>query len=70
MTIILKPRIIEYLIAKAKRSTLTDSMEEYEEVDASSYFGGNMDDAYWGGFEDGENNLAREILNEYGIKYD
>lgn len=31
-------------------------------VDASDYSGGNFDDAYSGGIDDGQTQLAREVL--------
>lgn len=34
------------------------------------YCGGNYDDAYYGGCEDGEAQLARRLLQEFGDKQD
>lgn len=35
---------------------------EKEDFNPNDNFGGNMDDAYWGGIDDGKILLAREII--------
>lgn len=49
------------LSALAARGTWTDN-EDFNPYDLS---GGNFDDAYWGGCEDGETNLAGNLLAKY-----
>ena len=39
-----------------------------EEFNPRDYSGGNFDDAYYGGSDDGEALLAKEILGELGLK--
>lgn len=46
---------------KLSSRRVSDSDEEFIPYDA---FGGNMDDAYYGGRDDGETDLASEILLE------
>lgn len=55
------------MIKKANRETLTDNSEDFNPYD---FFGGNMDDAYFGGSEDGETELAREVLTAFGIDWE
>jgi hypothetical protein len=50
-----------YLVAKAKREAWSDD----EEFIAGDYAGGNFDDAYFGGTEDGETLLARHLLETF-----
>ena len=44
----------------AKRHCWSDHPDEFNPMDFS---GGNFDDAYFGGVEDGKAELARELLN-------
>lgn len=37
------------------------SQEDFTPID---YAGGNFDDCYWGGYDDGQAALARKILSE------
>ena len=50
-----------YLENYAKRSTWSDN----EDFNVFEYSGGNFEDAYDGGFDDGETNMAQTILNEH-----
>ena len=50
----------------AKRKCWCD--EEYFIPD--DYAGGNMDDAYAGGYEDGRAEVARTVLEALGISYE
>ena len=58
--------LIDKLIKQAKR-TCWDDNDDFNPYD---WGGGNFDDTYSGGCEDGETHLARDILNELGISYD
>jgi hypothetical protein len=42
---------------------------EQEDFAADDWFGGNFDDAYNGGIEDGEVMLAQRVLEEIGEEY-
>jgi hypothetical protein len=50
-----------YLETLAKKIAWYDD----EDFSPSDYAGGNYDDAYSGGCDDGEINLARELLAKY-----
>lgn len=50
-----------YLETLAKKTTWYDD----EDFSPSDYSGGNYDDAYSGGCDDGEVALARELLTKY-----
>jgi hypothetical protein len=65
----MKQEVIDKLIKAAKDKTLVDNTEE-ESFSPYDTFGGNIDDAYWGGSSDGETLMARFVLDELGIKYD
>lgn len=56
----LTPELIEKLRKAAARETWADA----DDFNTCLLSGGNYDDAYYGGFEDGFTNLAREILEE------
>lgn len=43
----------------AKRNCWCDNQEDFNPMD---YSGGNFDDAYFGGYADGQAELARDIL--------
>lgn len=62
----LSPEFIEKLKAQAKRVAWIDD----EEFMPDDYAGGNIDDAYNGGSEDGETTMARQVLKELGIEWD
>ena len=53
-------------LAKNKTSDEHSSDEIFNPYDA---FGGNFDDTYYGGMNDGEIQLARDILDELKIEY-
>ena len=57
---------IERLKKAARRETWDEDAEDFNPYDRS---GGNFDDAYFGGQEDGETHLAREILSNLGIEW-
>ena len=58
---ILREKLIE--VAKRKATSEKDDFSVFD------YSGGNFDDAYWMGAQDGETILAREILELVVIKY-
>ena len=53
------------LISLARKKATTEN----DDFNAFDYSGGNYDDAYYLGAEDGEILLAREILETFCIKY-
>lgn len=53
--------LIDFLQRKAKQSAWFDDPEP----DIMAFSGGNIDDAYTGGQQDGEVLLAREILSKF-----
>jgi len=53
-----------YLEKIASKTTATEQEEEGYFCSADA-FGGNLDDAYYGGMSDGRINLARELLKKY-----
>ena len=55
----------EKLIKLARGSVSSDD----EDFCVYDQFGGNIDDAYYGGRDEGEVILAQEILDELGISY-
>ena len=59
--------LIEKLKKLAQKKVLGEGEEDFNPMDAS---GGNFDDAYDMGIDDGEIWLAREILNKMGVKYE
>jgi hypothetical protein len=44
--------------------------EDFKTEGVDSFAGGNIDDAYGIGLDDGEIILAREVLTQMGIKWD
>ena len=54
----LSDEMIEHLKTLARREGLMDQ----EEFDPHGYSGGNYDDAYYAGYDDGETQIARTIL--------
>lgn len=65
----LSPATIENLKKLAERKTWPDNVGEGEIFDVQDWAGGNFDDAYAGGEEDGATNLARDILAELGVPF-
>lgn len=53
-------KLMNKLRGLAKKEIFSDD----EEFIAYEFFGGNFDDAYYGGFQDGQVSLAKEILEE------
>jgi len=61
----LSREFISTLVTQAERCRWTDE----EDFCPCDFSGGNYDDAYSGGRKDGETSLAREILDQLGVKY-
>lgn len=63
--------MIELLKKMAKRKCWSDEFnaDEGEIFRVDDFAGGNIDDAYFGGVEDGKSELARSVLNCIGIPY-
>lgn len=57
--------ILEYLKSLARKKAHTDR-EDFMVDDCA---GGNVDDAYYAGCDDGEILLAREILGKMGLTF-
>lgn len=55
--------VLDKLVSLAQKST-SDSTEDFDPSD-----GGNFDDAYYMGTEDGEIYLAREVLTALGVDW-
>jgi hypothetical protein len=55
--------LVEKLKKLTREETIGDLIEAGEDVCIDDFAGGNVDDAYWSGFNDGRVVLAREILN-------
>lgn len=56
--------MLNRLRAMADRVTLADRADKGEDANPQDYSGGNFDDAWSGGEQDGETHLAREILED------
>lgn len=54
------------LKAKLEKLAARQCWSDDEEAMTDDFAGGNIDDAYFGGCDDGEAILAREILAEFG----
>lgn len=59
--------MVAKLISLAKDKTIYDKGGEYAQID--DYAGGNVDDSYSLGEEDGKIELARRILASMGIDW-
>lgn len=67
----MKEETKDLLIKKAKEQCWMDSEEAKEDgyVDIQNFSGGNFDDAFQGGVEEGQILTARMILKMEGIEY-
>lgn len=66
----MKTEFIEELKKKAKRRCWVDKMNEpNNDCYVMDFCGGNVDDAYSGGCEDGEALLARDVLKQIGVEF-
>lgn len=61
------PEYIETLKTLAKRKTWQDKLDEDTVID--DFAGGNVDDAFDGGYRAGETDTARQVLDTLGITY-
>lgn len=59
----------EEMITKLKTLAAGEAWFEDDEFDPMDFSGGNFNDAYDGGLEDGRVDLAREILTSMNIKW-
>ena len=60
---------IQRLKELAASDAWADELGDGSDVIIDDFAGGNVDDAFWGGYESGEIQLAREILSELNIKW-
>ena len=60
----LSDKTINHLKQLAQRSAMIDDEESFDASD-----GGNFDDTYYRGMDDGETVLARDLLDELGIEW-
>lgn len=58
-------KLIDYLNMIAKTTGPTDHFDDSEMMMPYEMFGGNMDDAYYGGIKTGRIGLARELLAKF-----
>jgi hypothetical protein len=65
----ISPEYIEELKRLAKRTTWEDKMDQNENKTIEDLAGGNVDDAYDGGYRSGEADLARQVLKNMGIDF-
>lgn len=59
----------EEMVTKLKTLAAGETWFEDDEFDPMDFSGGNFNDAYDGGLEDGRVDLAREILTSMNIKW-
>jgi hypothetical protein len=59
----------ELFIERMKKLARRECWNADPQMDAYSFSGGNFDDAYNGGYEDGACDMAREVLKKLGIKW-
>jgi hypothetical protein len=64
MQIEISEKFMAKLIKLSIEETIVDDMCKNPDVIIDDYAGGNIDDAYYRGADDGEINMAREILSE------
>jgi hypothetical protein len=67
--ITLSTEYIETLKKLAKRKTWQDTIYDDEDTVIDDFAGGNVDDAFDGGYRSGETDLARQVLDNLGISY-
>lgn len=58
-----KDLFIQELKTEAAKETIDDLLERGEDVVIDDFAGGNVDDAYNAGWNDGRASLAREVLH-------
>lgn len=63
--------LMERLKELAKRKCWADELNPCDDgsIVVDDFAGGNVDDAYSGGYESGEILLARDVLDDLGISY-
>jgi hypothetical protein len=60
-------KMLEELKDLASEKTIGDEQEAGEDVVVDDYAGGNVDDAYWKGHNDGQIDLARQLLKTMSL---
>lgn len=55
---------------KLKTLARRETWDESEDFNPYDMYGGNIDDAYYGGQRDGKTELARDILTGLGISWE
>lgn len=63
------PKMVEKLKKMAETRVWADSLNNEQDVIVDDYAGGNIDDAYYGGYDSGETQLARIVLMSLGIAF-
>ena len=65
----MNPELLAMLEELAERKTWADEDQETGDLfNPCEWSGGNYDDAYAGGVEQGRTELAREVLHALGVK--
>lgn len=59
--------VLAKFIKEAQRTARTENQEEY--FDPQDYAGGNFDDAFEMGMDEGSIFTTRELLDAFGVKY-
>lgn len=62
---VLSKEMVEKLVKLAK----SEAWDDGEEFCVDDYSAGNADDAFYGGQQSGEINMARKILKDIGLDY-
>ena len=62
--------MIERLKVLAKKKVWDDKLTTDGKCIVDDFAGGNVDDAYGGGYESGLTVMARDVLNDLGISYE
>lgn len=60
--------ISEEFVEELKKLAARDCWCDGDDFSPCAYSGGNYDDAYYGGSDDGETLLARAVLKELGVR--
>lgn len=65
------PEFIERLKKAARRECWDENEDGSQNMDfcVVDYSSSNVDDAYYGGVDDGETQLAREVLTALGVSW-
>jgi hypothetical protein len=67
---LMSDKMIDHLKSLASSETREETiLQDQAYFSAGEIWGSNMDDAYFGGMNDGDIQLARDILSDMGIKW-